>query len=326
MAVHFNTYTKAPNYSKSKKKAPARPKTKTEIKKEELRQKRIRQHYAGRLEVTNELKEEMRGKHIPETVEEGIKSGRVSAQEIIELYTDATGEVPGPRMRKYIVANTLAKALDTGKTEGSQSYTPEVANIIIERMIDGESLQSICKDKHMPNISRFLWWVQQNPDLKEQYNLAMQVRAELWALKLPEIASRARMGVKIKHCANGEVEIATEDMINRSRLEADVLKFMLSKILPKTYGPTLADNSQADDSNTVRVVVSGGLPDKPLAEPQYHPQPNQDSTNSSESSHPSGEQVVMVSGGLPKSLIGASPFEGPIGDPFADCPVEPEGE
>lgn len=100
-------------------------------------------------------------------------------------------------------------------------YTDEIAEEILMRLAEGESLRAICRDDHTPNISTITLWV---VDDREGFS-ARYARA------------RAAQAMRL---ADEIIEIADEDErdTNRDRLRVDTRKWYLSKVLPKVYGDT----------------------------------------------------------------------------------------
>jgi hypothetical protein len=259
MAVTFLKPLKTLKYKTNRDKA--KPRSITLTKKEQIRAKEREAFWDARQRVDEELQALLDAKHIPETIEQGIARGRISAQEIIEYIEDRYGEPLGPRERKYVVANIISRDKFAGRAVGSQNYCPEVADFIIERIIDGEPLRHICRDPHMPFAGRFFCWLQENPSLKERYTLAMQLRPEVWAEEIIELSDKPRMIANTIHKSDGSVEIQVIDGAARSRLQIETRKFLMSKILPHTYGN---EAHPVAESGTVHVVIEGGLPDTPL--------------------------------------------------------------
>ncbi|MGL5829676.1 MAG: hypothetical protein ACRC0L_08930, partial [Angustibacter sp.] len=59
---------------------------------------------------------------------------------------------------------------------GKMPYTAEKAQIILDAIVEGRSLRSICAERDdLPAASTFLLWVKERPELAEQYARAMQV-------------------------------------------------------------------------------------------------------------------------------------------------------
>lgn len=124
-------------------------------------------------------------------------------------------------------------------------YTEELGVEICSRMGNGESLRSICRDDDMPHLGTVLRWVARDSIFREQYDAAMEQRAEALFEEMFEIADETRLDTI--ETETGERPNA--EWISRSRLRVDVRKWALSKMMPKKYGDK---------------VVLAGDPEQPL--------------------------------------------------------------
>jgi hypothetical protein len=57
-------------------------------------------------------------------------------------------------------------------------YSQELADAICERLADGESLRSICRDDAMPSTSAVCKWLNVHPEFAEQYARARELQAD----------------------------------------------------------------------------------------------------------------------------------------------------
>jgi len=97
----------------------------------------------------------------------------------------------------------------------------EVIQAILDRIVAGESLSSICRDEDFPAAVNFYRWMDDDPDLRNRYARAREERAENWVEELVGIAD-------------------TEDDPQKARVRIDTRKWVISKMLPKTYGDKVA--------------------------------------------------------------------------------------
>ena len=112
-------------------------------------------------------------------------------------------------------------------------YTDALAKSICERIIGGESLRRICKDKSMPCRRTVASWLL-DPDKEaflHQYETASNIRADEKFEEMEEISENEKIDV------------------NRARLIIDTRKWFLSKIMPKKYG----DRIDIDHSGSVNI-------------------------------------------------------------------------
>src|ERR1043165_3321156 len=124
-------------------------------------------------------------------------------------------------------------------------YTQETANIICQRLSQGESLRAICRDDEMPSKTSVLRWLDTNEEFRAQYARAREAQADFYAEEIIEISddgtndwmarrSEAQKGAGIENgwVVNGE-------HVQRSRLRVDARKWFASKVAPKKYGEKL---------------------------------------------------------------------------------------
>lgn len=94
-------------------------------------------------------------------------------------------------------------------------HTPERAAEILERIANGESLNAMCKDDHLPAKSTVLGWVVDDREgFADQYARARAIQAEGLTDELFDIADHGKD-------------------VNRDKLRVDARKWYISKVLPK---------------------------------------------------------------------------------------------
>ena len=57
-------------------------------------------------------------------------------------------------------------------------FTQELADVICERIADGESLRAICTDDNMPSTSTVCRWLAKDREFQEQYAHARELQAD----------------------------------------------------------------------------------------------------------------------------------------------------
>jgi hypothetical protein len=58
------------------------------------------------------------------------------------------------------------------------AYSEDLADLICERLVDGESLRLICSSDLMPNRSTVLRWLVDHEEFREKYEVARMLQAE----------------------------------------------------------------------------------------------------------------------------------------------------
>lgn len=149
---------------------------------------------------------------------------------------------------KKEAATELAVVVDTPRPVKKMgrpspgSYRPELAQTICDRIADGESLLSICREADMPKLKTvFRWLLDADKEwFYKEYEKAKNVQAEHMFEQLLEIADDGTNDMMIRENGDGSVSaVVNKEVINRSRLRVDTRKWYLSKVLPKKFGDKL---------------------------------------------------------------------------------------
>ena len=128
--------------------------------------------------------------------------------------------------------------------------------MILSRIMAGESLKQICESYDPPVSSRgvFYDWLASDVAMADRYARACEVRSDHLFDEMLHIADTPLIGEKRKIMANQEVgpdgeegedtitrvvEITTGDMVEHRRLQIDARKWAIAKMQPKKYGDKL---------------------------------------------------------------------------------------
>jgi hypothetical protein len=116
------------------------------------------------------------------------------------------------------------------------NMTDELFDEICERMVNGESVRSICKDDHMPAISTLMKILRTNPDRTSQYALAMQMRADAMFEETLNIADDGSNDYMLKNADDPTSFALNGEHVQRSKLRVDTRKWAMGRMNPKKYG------------------------------------------------------------------------------------------
>lgn len=133
-------------------------------------------------------------------------------------------------------------------------YSLELADLICERMAEGESLRSICQADDMPNRATVFRWLASNKEFSDQYARACEARAEFLFDDMLDIADETGFDTLISETGPR----ANTEWISRSRLRVDTRKWMLAKLVPKRFGDKLAIGG-ADDLPPIKTMTDEEL-------------------------------------------------------------------
>jgi hypothetical protein len=112
------------------------------------------------------------------------------------------------------------------------SYKKDIAAEICARLVEGESLKSICRDPLMPDIKTVYLWMAQNEEFLHQYARAKEDQADTMQEEILDIADTEPVQVV------DDKGIARIDSghVNWMRLRIDSRKWIAAKLKPKKYG------------------------------------------------------------------------------------------
>lgn len=127
-------------------------------------------------------------------------------------------------------------------------FTKKIADEICLRIADGESLSSICRDKHMPARSTVFLWVADREAFSDKYEKARAFQADAWADEVVDIAD----DVDSDWIDTPDGPKVNSDHIQRARLRIDTRKWIAGKQRPRRYGPKI----EVEQTN-FNVTISG---------------------------------------------------------------------
>ncbi len=143
------------------------------------------------------------------------------------------------------------------KSKGGRptDYTPEIAALICERVATStHGLYKLCSMyDDMPVKSTVNLWRYRHPEFSTQYAQAKMVQADLLAEECIEIADDTSNDTKLNPLT-GE-EVANAEFIARSRLRIDTRKWLAAKLLPKQYGPVIAEDKKTASESIVEKLL-----------------------------------------------------------------------
>lgn len=114
------------------------------------------------------------------------------------------------------------------------TYNEITAELICDRLADGESLRSICRDPEMPNWRTVYRWMDADTDFAARLAGARDIGADVVAMECLEIADRPLTAVD-----------ASADVSNR-KLQIETRMKLLAKWHPRKYGEKLDIDAKID--------------------------------------------------------------------------------
>lgn len=115
-------------------------------------------------------------------------------------------------------------------------FSSEIAERILVRIAEGESVLKISRDPDMPSRTTIRKWIREIPEFTANYARMKECGVEALLDEALEIADDA--SGDFAEDENGLVKFNSEN-VQRSRLRVDLRKWIASKLLPRKYGEKL---------------------------------------------------------------------------------------
>ena len=132
-------------------------------------------------------------------------------------------------------------------------YTDGLAELICERIADGESLRAICADPAMPCKASVMLWLKKEPGFQTSYTQARARQTEALVDEILEIADNTSQDTEYGENSPK----ANSEWIARSRLRVDARLKLMALLNPKKYGKKLA--LEVSDERTPRQLTDAEL-------------------------------------------------------------------
>ena len=140
----------------------------------------------------------------------------------------------------------------------TEQQTIEAKELIIEKMVDGNSLTSIIdSNKEIPRLRTVFNWLNPESDYHDaeflhNYARAQEIRAEREFEEILNIADSTEHDIIIDE--NGNL-VTNHNVINRDRLRVDARKWRISKMQPKKYGEKLDVTTNNKPINSITLTI-----------------------------------------------------------------------
>lgn len=127
-------------------------------------------------------------------------------------------------------------------------FSQSICDAICERLVEGQSLRSICEVDGMPHVATVMRWLAdpRKKDFREQYARAREMQMDMYADELAVLHEKAWIpvlddtGMPVLDVESRPYMVVDKSSAAVVKLEADNKKWLMSKIAPKKYGDKLA--------------------------------------------------------------------------------------
>lgn len=120
-------------------------------------------------------------------------------------------------------------------------YSEEIAAAICERLADGESLRSICRDDAMPAKSTVFEWLADpdREDFRTKYAYAREAQADSLVDEMTDISDDGSNDWMEKNFGEDTRWVENGEALRRSALRISTRQWIAEKLRPKKYGNKL---------------------------------------------------------------------------------------
>ena len=137
---------------------------------------------------------------------------------------------------------------------GKTQFKQETADIICNRLCEGESLRKICADDGMPACSTVFKWLAERAEFSEQYARAREVQADVLVDEIINIADDATNDWMERHSDDGNrAWVLNGEHVQRSKLRIEARKWTAGQLRPKKYGNKL---DVAHSGNPIQITFA----------------------------------------------------------------------
>jgi hypothetical protein len=128
---------------------------------------------------------------------------------------------------------TMASDTKTAANGCPIEYTAEIGMTICDRIVEGESLRTICADPGMPDKATVLDWLARHKEFRDAYTFAREFQEDGFIEEIIAIA-RDSSGDRVEKVrANGRVVmIANPKQLARCRLRIEVRCWVADRMWP----------------------------------------------------------------------------------------------
>jgi len=126
-------------------------------------------------------------------------------------------------------------------------YTDEIGETICDRIVDGESLRTICADAGMPDEATVLGWVSSHREFRDQYEIARDLAVEALLDETIDIIDDPSGYLVERVQANGRVVVIWDcKQLPRCVLRCEVRTWVVDQLPPLKLEERLERMAQQD--------------------------------------------------------------------------------
>jgi hypothetical protein len=130
-------------------------------------------------------------------------------------------------------------------------FSQELAAEICQRIAEGESLRSVCRDERIPTARTIFNWMGENPSFLQQYTRAKEDRADTHGEEIVELAD-----MPPKYIIDDKgIERVDHGFEAWRKTRIDARKWTASKLKPKSWGDRVQLAGDADNPLKIDATI-----------------------------------------------------------------------
>lgn len=130
-------------------------------------------------------------------------------------------------------------------------FSPELAAEICQRIAEGESLRSVCRDERIPTVLTIYNWMGAHPEFLQQYTRAKEDRADTHGEEIVELAD-----LPPKYIVDDKgIERVDHGFEAWRKTRIDARKWTASKLKPKSWGDRMQLAGDADNPLKIDATI-----------------------------------------------------------------------
>lgn len=141
-------------------------------------------------------------------------------------------------------------------------FTQKLADMICERIADGQSLRAICAEAGMPTTGTVFRWLEENEGFRGQYARAREFRADTLFDEILEISDAPAEGEAAKSGEAGRAGKPAPETArgaDQRKLQIETRKWMAARLQPQKYSdkppPAAAPGAEGARIEAIRRVI-----------------------------------------------------------------------
>lgn len=139
-------------------------------------------------------------------------------------------------------------------------FTQEIADLICDRIAEGDSLRKICREDGFPNKSTVFRWLGENSKFRDQYARAHEEQADTLFDDIVAIADDSANDYGFKEGedkdGDGARPVFLAENVQRSKLRVEARKWAASKLSPKKYGDFQRTELTGKDGGPISISIA----------------------------------------------------------------------